>query len=176
MLRWAAAMIEVRRGCRAAVATIGPLVDRSRASLNGIPDIAWRDPYLVGFMLTLITIVARIESRSLQDRDLSLVQSQAWKAITSMDADLVGEDALTLSTMHPREFQHGCYCATKVAARLCGAAAVASVGYEPWQETPPAESHPFSKDECDVSSNASIGNWADAFDAHIATFPSAKLP
>ena len=97
MLRWAVAIAEARRGRRAAVTMIGPLVERSRAALNGIPDIAWRDPYLVGFMLTLITIVARIESRALQDDDLSLVQSQAWQAITGMDADLIGEDALTLS-------------------------------------------------------------------------------
>lgn len=175
MLRWATAMMDVRRGRRAAVTTIGPLVERSRARLNGIPDIAWRDPYLVGFMLTLITIVARIESRSLQDRDLSLVQSQAWKAITDMDADLVGEDALTLSTSHPREFQHGCDCATRVASRLCGASAVASIGYEPWPEAAHAESHPVFGDERGMSTNALIGNWADAFDAHIATFPSAKL-
>lgn len=65
MLRWAVAMAEIRRGRRAAVTTIGPLVERSRAALNGIPDIAWRDPYLVGFMLTLITIVARVENPGL---------------------------------------------------------------------------------------------------------------
>ena len=127
MLRWAAAMVDVRKGRRAAVAKIGPLVEQSRIHLNGIPETAWRDPYLVGFMLTLITIVARIESRTLQDRDLSVVQSQAWSAITDMDADLIGEDALTLSTSHPQEFQYGCHRATIVASRLCGTAAVASL-------------------------------------------------
>ena len=172
MLRWAVALAEVRRGRRAAVATISPLVERSRTSLNGIPDIAWRDPYLVGFMLTLITIVARIESRALQDHDLSLVQSQTWKAITGMDADLIGEDALTFSNSHPREFQHGCYSATMVASRLCGAAAVASIGYEPWQDTVAAEGNP---DERCMDALAT-GSWADAFDAYIATLPSARLP
>jgi hypothetical protein len=177
MLRWAVAMAEVRRGRRAAVATIGPLVERSRASLNGIPDIAWRDPYLVGFMLTLITIVARIESRTLQDHDLSLVQSQTWRAITGMNADLIGEDALTLSNSHPREFQHGCYSATMVASRLCGAAAVASIGYEPWQEAV-AGQNSFVDDGRNMSAASSpvTGNWGDAFDAYIAGLPLARLP
>ena|SRR5690242_10976763 len=178
MLRWAVTMAEVRRGRRAAVSTIGPLVERSRISLNGIPDIAWRDPYLVGFMLTLITIVARIESRNLQDHDLGFVQSQAWGAITGMDADLIGEDALTLSNSHPREFQYGCYSATMVASRLCGSAAVASIGYEPWQETAPAEEYPFNGDDRSVTSisNPVTGNWTDAFDAFIAALPSTRLP
>ena len=175
MLRWAVALAEARRGRRAAVTTIGPLVERSRASLNGIPDIVWRDPYLVGFMLTLITIVARIESRALQDDDLSLVQSQAWQAITGMDADLIGEDALTLSGSHPREFQHGCYSATMVASRLCGAAAVASIGYEPWQDATPA--HPLIGDQRSMISLPDLaGNWAEAFDTYIAALPSATLP
>lgn len=179
LLRWAVAMAEVRRGRRAAVQRIGPLVERSRVCLNGIPDTAWRDPYLVGFMLTLITIVARIESRNLQDHDLGIVQSQAWGAITGMDADLIGEDALTLSKSHPREFQHGCYSATMVATRLCGSAAVASIGYEPWQQPiVSAEEQIFAGDERDAISisNSLTGNWSDNFDAFVATFPSIKPP
>ncbi|MCB1392460.1 hypothetical protein [Nitrobacter sp.] len=178
MLRWAVAMAEVRRGRRAAVTTIGPLVERSRAALNGIPDIAWRDPYLVGFMLTLITIVARIENPDLQDHDLSLVQSQAWGAITGMDADLLGEEALTLSKLHPREFQHGSYSAMMVATRLCGPA-VASIGYEPWQVTETLlEPDASAADDSHISRSLSpaTGNWADAFDTYIAGLPLAKLP
>jgi hypothetical protein len=168
MLRWAATMVEVRRGRRAAVAMIAPLVERSRARLNGIPDTAWRDPYLVGFMLTLITIVARIESRTLQDRELSVVQSQAWGAITDMNADLIGEDALTLSTSHPREFQYGCHRATIVASHLCGTAAVTSVGYEPWQDA-------TNERGASTLLNPVAGNWTDAFDTYIAALPSAQL-
>jgi hypothetical protein len=171
-------MAEIRRGRRAAVRTIGPLVERSRASLNGIPDTAWRDPYLVGFMLTLITIVARLESRNLQDHDLGIVQSQAWGTITGMDADLIGEDALTLSKSHPREFQHGCDAATIVASRLCGSAAVASIGYEPWQEPASAEEQVFTGDEyaAPAVSLPATGNWCDNFDAFIVTLPSIRQP
>lgn len=178
MLRWAVAMAEVRKGRKAAVTTIGPLVERSRVSLNGIPDIAWRDPYLVGFMLTLITIVARIESRALQDHDLSLVQSQAWGAITGLDADLIGEDALTLSKSHPREFQHGCHRAMMVASRLCGASVVATIGYEPWHEPVPPEEHFPAGDARGISAttNAAAGHWTDAFDAYVAALPLARLP
>lgn len=175
MLRWAAAMVDVRKGRRAAVATIGPLVEQSRVHLNGIPETAWRDPYLVGFMLTLITIIARIESRTLQDRDLSVVQSQAWSAITDMDADLIGEDALTLSTSHPQEFQYGCHRATIVASRLCGTAAVASIGYETWQDAVPTDEHTLDGGERAAFSYPVTGNWADAFDAYIAALPSVQL-
>ncbi|WP_416193876.1 hypothetical protein [Nitrobacter sp. TKz-YC01] len=177
MLRWAVAMAEVRRARRAAVTTIGPLVERSRASLNGIPDTAWRDPYLAGFMLTLITIVARIGCRDLQDHDLSLVQSQAWGEITGMDADLIGEDALTLSNSHPREFQHGCYSAMMVAIRLCNPGAVASIGYEPWQITeasPEADALMDDGRHIGTTLSPATGNWTDAFDTYIARLPLVK--
>jgi hypothetical protein len=65
-----------------------------------------------------------------------------------------------------------------VASRLCGSAAVASIGYEPWQETAPAEEYPFNGDDRSVTSisNPVTGNWTDAFDAFIAALPSTRLP
>jgi hypothetical protein len=63
-----------------------------------------------------------------------------------------------------------------VASRLCGAPAVASIGYEPWQDAA-AEQHPFVDDGRNMSAALSpvTGNWGDAFDAYIAGLPLARL-
>jgi hypothetical protein len=63
-----------------------------------------------------------------------------------------------------------------VASSLCGAAAVASIGYEPWQDA--AAGYPLIGDERSMLSlpNMATGIWADAFDAYIAALPSARLP
>jgi hypothetical protein len=91
-----------------------------------------------------------------------------------MDADMIGEDALTLSNTHPREFQHGSYSAMMVATRLCGPA-VASIGYEPWQVTDiPLETDASDGRNISTSLSPATGNWADAFDAYIAGLPLAK--
>jgi len=105
---------KARRGRKAAVAAIAPLVERSRQRLNGIPDAAWLDPYLVGFMITFITLVARREVNALDSQALGLVQCSAWGDITGMKAELVGEETLHCCELGDRDFECGCRDAVTV--------------------------------------------------------------
>lgn len=99
---------KARCGRKVAVAAIAPLVERSRHRLTDIPDSAWLDPYLVGFMVMFITLVARRKVDALDTHALSLVQCNAWGDITGMRSDLIGEETMHLCSTGNKEFERGC--------------------------------------------------------------------
>ncbi len=105
---------KARRGRKAAVAVILPFVERSRQRFSPVPDAAWLDPYLVGFMMMLITLVARREVEVLDTQALALVQCSAWGEITGLKPDLVGEETLHLCATGDREFERGCRDAIEI--------------------------------------------------------------
>ena len=66
-------LLRARRGRKAAVAAIAPQVDASRHRLTGIPDAIWLEPYVVGFITALITLIARETVGSLSVRAMGLL-------------------------------------------------------------------------------------------------------
>ncbi|MCW5567025.1 MAG: hypothetical protein KIS84_02215 [Dokdonella sp.] len=104
MLQW----LRVRRARKAAVAAINPHVERSRSRLHGISDAAWRDPYVVGFLAMLITLVAQKEESRLGDQALGLVQLDAWEEITRVKTSNIGEEICLLSANGDTAFLSGC--------------------------------------------------------------------
>ena len=160
-----------RRGRRAAVAAVAPLVERSRYRLSQIPDVVWFDPYMVGFMVTLITLVARREVRGLDSQGLGLVQLEAWAAITGMKSDQIGEEVLLLSITGHEHFGEGCRNAIMFGQALYDA----SVGHAIDQPYPSggAVGRTLSGigDGADTSGPFDSQNvatlWSDYFDAHV---------
>ena len=69
-----------------------PLIDGTRLRLGNIPDTAWHDPYVIGFLGMLITFIATRSTGALDTDDLAAVQAGAWTDITGMPGDLVGEE------------------------------------------------------------------------------------
>jgi hypothetical protein len=117
---------KARRGRKAAVATIAPLVERSRRRLRDIPDSAWHDPYLVGFMMMLITLSAQREVDEIDTQALGLAQCRAWSEITGMNDDVIGEETLHLCETEDREFERGWRDAVTVDLALCQSASARS--------------------------------------------------
>jgi hypothetical protein len=99
---------KTRRARRAAVATIAPLVERSRNHRDGIPERIWLDPYMVGFLVMLITLLARREVDTLDSQALGLVQCEAWTEVTGMKSDLIGAEVIHLSAARHKTFELGC--------------------------------------------------------------------
>jgi hypothetical protein len=99
---------KARRARRAAISTICPLVERSRWKLHGIPESAWLDPYMIGFLSMLITLVAKDKAQNLDGDALGLVQLEAWKEITQSENDDIGGEICLLSMDHDNAFQAGC--------------------------------------------------------------------
>lgn len=111
-----------RRGRKAAVRTLAPFVERSRQRLTGIPDDIWMDPYIIGFICTVITVEAKREVTSLGTQSLGYVQSRAWADITGLSADVIGEEISLLSMSRNGEFINGCRRGMSFVQALHGAA------------------------------------------------------
>jgi len=165
MWRWAFDLSRVRRARKAACAAISPMIERSRHRLGGIPDAAWSNPYIVGFMIMLISIVARVEVGKIEEQALCLVQAKAWEDITAMRSDLIGEDVLLLSAARNRDFEIGCRNAMTFGSLLIGNS-ILSVGRGvDWQD------RNFDLNDADAGAWAERDDvaaaWERFFDAHV---------
>jgi hypothetical protein len=85
MWHWALEWSRTRKARRAVVAAISPIVEDSRHRLGGISDVAWSDPYIIGFMGNADQHHCKNTKR--QD-SLCLVQCRAWEDITAMQSEL----------------------------------------------------------------------------------------
>ena len=82
----------IRQARRAAVGSIGPFVEASRRRLNGIAETVWLEPYMVGFVGTLVTLAAQRRVATLRTEAMGVVQADAWADITGSRPDLIGEE------------------------------------------------------------------------------------
>src|SRR5271165_5633566 len=101
-----------RRARNAACGMIGPLLNQSMQR-GAIPDTAFRDPYIIGFLSMLITLIAKRQVGPLGAASLAAVQAKAWTDITGADGALVGEEICFLSAGHDKAFDLGCRNATR---------------------------------------------------------------
>ncbi|MGE5535540.1 MAG: hypothetical protein ACM3W7_08495 [Acidobacteriota bacterium] len=76
--------------------------------MGSIPDSTWHDPYVVGFLAMLITMIATRAAGSLGSNDLAAVQSKAWGDITGMPGHLFGEEICFYDAAHDNRFTFGC--------------------------------------------------------------------
>lgn len=99
---------KARKARKAAVATIAPMVRRSEFQGSRITDRHWLDAYMIGFLMMLISLVARRRVHSIDDDTLGIVQADAWEEITGLPGNVGGEEACLLSVNGHRDFQRGC--------------------------------------------------------------------
>jgi hypothetical protein len=73
-----------RRARRAALRFVRPYVARTRWRRGSDPGEAWMEPYALGFLTGLITLVARPLMGGARGEVLGLVQAEAWAALTGL--------------------------------------------------------------------------------------------
>ncbi|MDA7948177.1 MAG: hypothetical protein MPJ78_11960 [Hyphomicrobiaceae bacterium] len=152
-------LLRARRGKKAAVAFIAPLVAASRhGALREIPERAWLTPYMVGFMGMLISLVAQRAASGLNSDVLGIVQVEAWRSITGDKQHPIGEDICLLSTDGNHEFEDGCSSARRFLAALDEA----GVHMYPDVLSHHGEAHGAGFDHSTAQTL-----WADYFEAHI---------
>jgi hypothetical protein len=154
------------------VAANAPRVERRGGRQSGITPNAGLDPYMIGFMVVLITLVAKRDAGIVNSQTLGLVQSAAWAAITGMDREFLGEEVLLLSNSHHHGFELGCSNALVFGQALYGdAVADGADEWELWgratQGAPLANKRHLSATEAFDSESAIADLWAHCFDAHV---------
>jgi hypothetical protein len=175
MWHWIFEMSRVRKARKAAVTVISPIVENSRYRLGGIADAAWSDPYMIGFMVMLISIIARIESGRIDQNSMTLVQCKAWEDITSQTSEMMAEDLLLLNASRNRDFELGCSNAAAFGSTLLGGSMLLEGGGIPQQyhrrELLDAElAERFTHPE------GALSAWAQFFDAHVLPHSSPHAP
>jgi len=96
-----------RRGRRAALRFVRPYVERTRWRLGADPGQAWMEPYALGFLTGLITLVARPLMGRSRGELLGLVQVEVWATLTGLPDVVAGERILTLSLGQDLDFALG---------------------------------------------------------------------
>jgi hypothetical protein len=155
-----------RRGRRAAVATIAPLVAKSRHRLDGIPDEVWFDPYIVGFMMMLITLTARRAVNIADSQTLGAVQADAWTEITRMPGNAIGEETVHLSAAEHQAFESGCRNAIAFDLALHGTS-VAGVADGMSHNIDELELDPAGSPQSAGARERILGLWQHYFESHI---------
>lgn len=154
-------LLRARRGRKAAVSVIAPLVDSSRYRLNGIREDVWLEPYMVGFIVMLISLIARRRVSDLSGQTLGLVQAEAWTDITGLPPELLAEQVLHLSAVRHNAFEAGCHRAADIERALSSATTQ--------REDLASGTHPrCSAGAQDVFERQLVFSlWQEFFDAHL---------
>lgn len=113
-------LIQERRASKAAVAALAPMLRHSRQRMGGIGDDVWVDPYVVGFLVMLISIAARLEIADIGEAPLRRVQARAWRAVTSARGELMTEQLAVFDATRDDDFVRGCQDAVRFGGMLFG--------------------------------------------------------
>ncbi len=97
-----------RRARRAATDFLWPFFQRSSQMRGPLASANWSDPYVAGFVTTLITAIARDANGDLDEGALGLVQLESWSQLTRVDPAMIGERILSLSLAEDADFAVGC--------------------------------------------------------------------
>lgn len=170
MLRWTLNLIRARRARVTAVGAIAPLVDRSRLSVGGISDGAWSDPYIVGFIMMLITLLANRSGGTISEDAMCGIQTRAWEDITHRRFDAIGEYVHHLSRTRNLEFDLGCH----EAVRFEKALAIENIPNSLSLHQQAAD--PLELEATSYERNALLAAWAQSFDARLSMHATGAGP
>jgi hypothetical protein len=158
---------KVRRARKAAVALIAPFVEESQSRFaTQLTEHVWLEPYMVGFISMLISLVAERTTGRLDSQSAGLVQLEAWQDVTGFPSHLIGEEICLLSSGNDRRFSYGCLNASRFMEEL----------------TRPMHSHPdqlppgFRIHGLNYDTSAATALWSELFDSYIGTFDGDPDP
>ena len=113
--------LKIAKARKVAVATIAPLIGLSRDRCGTIPNMVWQQPYMIGFMTMLISLVAKAQSEEpLSSEQLGLLQLEAWSELTGEAESNLGQSIVKLSGDGDDAFVEGCRNAHRFLAAYYG--------------------------------------------------------
>ena len=100
-------LLKIRKARRLSRAAIEPFLQR--APVGNLPYQAgdWRQPQIIGFLATLVTLIAQRHCGHMRSHALAAVQADVLHGVTGIGPELIGEDICLLSSREDPDFAAG---------------------------------------------------------------------
>lgn len=100
-------LLKVRPARRAAYSALEPFVHKSARAHAELETGAWLQPQILGFLATLVTLIAERTCGELRTHALASVQASVLNALTGIGPELIGEEICLLSSRRDPAFMAG---------------------------------------------------------------------
>lgn len=100
-------LVKMRRARRLAHATLEPFLHRGASDSDGLQAGDWLHPQIIGFLATLVTLLAQRACGPMRDHTLAAVQSDVLNAVTGIGPELIGEEICLWSSRGDPAFAAG---------------------------------------------------------------------
>lgn len=100
-------LIKIRKARRLAHATIAPFLDRNLGTGETLQAGDWLQPQIIGFLATLVTLLAQRHCGPMRSHALAAVQSKVLNVVTGIGPELIGAEICLLSSREDPAFATG---------------------------------------------------------------------
>jgi hypothetical protein len=100
-------LIKIRKARRLAHATIAPFLQRAPEASGTLQAGDWLQPQIIGFLATLVTLLAQRHCGPMRSHALAAVQSKVLNAVTGIGPELIGAEICLLSSREDPAFATG---------------------------------------------------------------------
>ena len=113
-------LVKMRRARRLAHATLEPFLHRGLGGSDGLQAGDWLHPQIIGFLATLVTLLAQRACGPMRDHALAAVQSDVLNAVTGIGPELIGEEICLWSSRGDPAFAAGAVGAATFLEAMAG--------------------------------------------------------
>jgi hypothetical protein len=100
-------LLKIRRARRLAHATLEPFLRRASGGSDALQAGDWLHPQIIGFLATLVTLIAERDCGPLRSHALAAVQADVLNAVTGIGPELIGEEICLWSSRGDPAFTAG---------------------------------------------------------------------
>ena len=100
-------LLKIRRARRLAHATLDPFLRGAAGTADGLQAGDWLHPQIIGFLATLVTLVAQRDCGPMRSDTLAAVQADVLNAVTGTGPELIGEEICLWSSRADPAFAAG---------------------------------------------------------------------
>ena len=100
-------LLKIRRARRLAQATLEPFLRGASGGNDGLQAGDWLHPQIIGFLATLVTLVAQRACGPMRSHALAAVQADVLNAVTGIGPELIGEEICLWSSRGDPAFAAG---------------------------------------------------------------------
>lgn len=100
-------LLKMRRARRLAHATLEPFLRAAPGYTESLQAGDWLHPQIIGFLATLVTLVAQRDCGPMRSHVLAAVQADVLNAVTGIGPELIGEEICLWSSRGDPAFAAG---------------------------------------------------------------------